>query len=1329
MVDIKEINNKTNKYVKYKKFVIKKKDSIYVLYDNVQTHQYICEQAANIFGVDIFGFRSIEDPTGSLLKGYLGNMDSKQEYTICGGAYFADEHCYLWDDIVFDHTLSHYWNPDDSDDEDSAGGLGGVPNAYWQANRLWRERVLPSYISGNKAEAYEYLGHVCHLLGDMNVPAHVHNDLHVGSKEDFWKLLAGLFVGDDCYEDWVWEEGYKKWNYQNVSGGIINIPWYLRPSDVNEDIFPLYYLMYTAAQTGDYFASDDVNGDSSDRRGWMNYLGFPSKPRDSSDLTGGFPGFFDNDAGDNDDDGDLGRIGAKCFTYAIQVTASLYKVFCDTVMPIADIVHYQDGDYTKMSNNKISLQARVPINQLVQSIQFQYKVCLKDSISWINIGSPIPKIEDQIGDVYYSIEWDVTSIPNGEYEIRAVPIKSYDGTFSDSRYSIEDHVVWIVVDHNTPNWLISDYYDNGSFSEDYLNFYNSEKGILPYEGMGILYWYNNQSKIWRSLEDINILYRDLSSEYSSYTINGISYANMYIKATNIKTNLFLQVKSYGHKIYFNGVLVDQVYSGNTDLQSKTVGPIDFKQGWNRILVKMNHAGEERFSVRICDSEGYFIPGLDDQAKAPLITEITSPISGKGIFTNKPMEIRATLSGSDFSGGYVLSYSNGIPLKSDNTNWTILKSDTLGDKITNQTIYTLNTPVFPDGIYTFQLRSRDSFGDIVNDLSTINIDRSLLDIEAMDYTNNVIDYTQNRVTEISINICSNALYKTNLVNNEQRFDGVNKDIWYDAIDGNYTVDIIGYDDSSGALITNTWNMNIVNIVQINSVSVVPSTFDPYVDLNTTVSYSISRNADVEIVVTGTNDSIVKYVKKFDTVNELAGSYSENWNGKNEYGKIIANGIYQVIITCKDEKGNYKRSSRNIIINTSDDQYPSYNYVAPYPYPYITPNSNSPYFPDGIYYWHRYTVPSDPPLFTMVSVHWDIYYYLYSNYTINNDGNIIMTVNSIDNNLGDTINYKEMSYSDNYNRQTPDEPEWFEWEPVQKIFSDYHSPVHNVHDPHDYNYNTNNYMRYTNYKKKTFQGYNILTNVVYIEDDIKINIDSYSNIYIPDEGKIIFGEPIINPSPIGGSLPFGGSIPYSTNNSFSDFLSDAFFNITFNEDTTAPVIENLNLMPSILSPGNESCIINYTTSKLGESTICKIIDEDKNIVKKISIIRAGERPISWNCKDLNGNVVPNGLYTAELKVIDPAGNESLTVSGVIKVKGFPTSAEDGGKVRSEDNHVTLDIPPNALSSNTTINITYILDPPVPPDFTLLGSFFDITPNDLIFNIPVTLTVQYDDSGLTL
>jgi len=255
-------------------------------YDETETHPYICGEAEKIF-------------SNEEIRLYLS--------TIKAGSTDEDRTDHIYGYVI--KTITHFWDADDGDlDEVALYGGKRYPNAWMKAIELWND-ALDFYDFGDKAMAYERLGHVAHLIQDMSLPAHAHEDLHPD------ELLPG---GDDCYEDWMKGEGIReRWTFQDAqyAGGLITIP-----SGVN----PLYYLMYTTNQYADYFASDDEDGDTYDRHGWMNYNGWPSKPTLKADLT-------DNDAGDNDDDGDLTTIASKTFVYAIRATATLYKIFTDAV--------------------------------------------------------------------------------------------------------------------------------------------------------------------------------------------------------------------------------------------------------------------------------------------------------------------------------------------------------------------------------------------------------------------------------------------------------------------------------------------------------------------------------------------------------------------------------------------------------------------------------------------------------------------------------------------------------------------------------------------------------------------------------------------------------------------------------------------------------------------------------------------------------------------------------------------------------------------------------------------------------------------------------------
>ncbi|HEX9007025.1 MAG TPA: T9SS type A sorting domain-containing protein, partial [Bacteroidota bacterium] len=94
---------------------------------------------------------------------------------------------------------------------------------------------------------WEVLGRMCHLLGDMSVPAHAHLDEH------------GL--NPDSYEDYVGGPGdpYKAWSASNVGPAVIR-------NEPGRQV--LHFLMYLMQQRADHFGSNGpANGNGNDNIG------------------------------------------------------------------------------------------------------------------------------------------------------------------------------------------------------------------------------------------------------------------------------------------------------------------------------------------------------------------------------------------------------------------------------------------------------------------------------------------------------------------------------------------------------------------------------------------------------------------------------------------------------------------------------------------------------------------------------------------------------------------------------------------------------------------------------------------------------------------------------------------------------------------------------------------------------------------------------------------------------------------------------------------------------------------------------------------------------
>ncbi len=229
---------------------------------------------------------------------------------------------YEWDGILESAwvTITHFWDADRGPDDrvEYAGSLA-YPNAWQKARSLW-SLALGAYARGDKQVAYRYVGHVAHLIGDMTVPTHVHDDTHVDAHDD------------DPFEEWMSGEDRPLVTDEELAAlkelGPIPIP----PEQPDK----LFWLMHTTNQITDFFPSMDAEGDAHDPLGWVQdeldeMARTITSPRTIEQLE-------DNDDGNHNDDGDLGRIREHTYIRGIRAIASLYQLFEETVTRQSNLV-------------------------------------------------------------------------------------------------------------------------------------------------------------------------------------------------------------------------------------------------------------------------------------------------------------------------------------------------------------------------------------------------------------------------------------------------------------------------------------------------------------------------------------------------------------------------------------------------------------------------------------------------------------------------------------------------------------------------------------------------------------------------------------------------------------------------------------------------------------------------------------------------------------------------------------------------------------------------------------------------------------------------------
>ena len=221
--------------------------------------------------------------------------------TIKAGAKHEDLHDHVADRSGIYLTQPHFWDGDKGPDDpvdNLIWPLDSTINSWQKAQVLWG-MALGEYRSGDKSAAYEYLGHVAHLLADQSVPAHAHEDAHPEG---------------DIYEDWMTSANAQLTTSemtQLISDGPVDIP-------EDTPFGPLYYLFYTMNQIGDYFPSDGEDGDSGWNAAYGDWIG---------DVYANLPEVDQSDLDDGDDNtAILQTIRAHSYLYAIRATAALFDL-------------------------------------------------------------------------------------------------------------------------------------------------------------------------------------------------------------------------------------------------------------------------------------------------------------------------------------------------------------------------------------------------------------------------------------------------------------------------------------------------------------------------------------------------------------------------------------------------------------------------------------------------------------------------------------------------------------------------------------------------------------------------------------------------------------------------------------------------------------------------------------------------------------------------------------------------------------------------------------------------------------------------------------------
>jgi PKD domain len=280
-------------------------------------HEDIAEAAASLYGTLYGGGGSIAGHVAKLRDG-AGHEDNVDHV-------FGYEKAFPWSDSFV--TAPHFWDVDAGANDPvqfvdvytvplwAFFGGGVYPNAWQKAQALWT-MALGAYVEGHTDQAYHLLGHVAHLVADLTIPTHTHEDAHPP-------------FDDDPFEEWMSGNGDGAFFTHPLTSEeraeLVN----LGPLQIPGNVDKLYWLLNTTGQIADFFPSMDASGDAFDPNGWVQneldqMAATITSPRNIDQLD-------DNDDGNNDDDGDLSTIRRYSFLRGIRATAALYKLFEDSV--------------------------------------------------------------------------------------------------------------------------------------------------------------------------------------------------------------------------------------------------------------------------------------------------------------------------------------------------------------------------------------------------------------------------------------------------------------------------------------------------------------------------------------------------------------------------------------------------------------------------------------------------------------------------------------------------------------------------------------------------------------------------------------------------------------------------------------------------------------------------------------------------------------------------------------------------------------------------------------------------------------------------------------
>ena len=226
-----------------------------------ETHTFITDQAHNLYQA-LFAVDGVNLELTDFLFGPVTSSSDTGNSIVEG----------VWEeDIPLTRSVYHFCEGGDGDE--LFDGLNINISAFTTASVDRYPNAIWNYSSGNTASAYWWFGRALHLLQDSTVPAHVHNDMHVGDPttgDDQYEVSVTPGVDSDYHEYFRFDAANgTSWNFQDwvnrywstpagvtILGSSSQALW-----DRSNEYGSLEELFRETTDYTDDYDSDDYDGD------------------------------------------------------------------------------------------------------------------------------------------------------------------------------------------------------------------------------------------------------------------------------------------------------------------------------------------------------------------------------------------------------------------------------------------------------------------------------------------------------------------------------------------------------------------------------------------------------------------------------------------------------------------------------------------------------------------------------------------------------------------------------------------------------------------------------------------------------------------------------------------------------------------------------------------------------------------------------------------------------------------------------------------------------------------------------------------------------------